>query len=116
MAQLLLTSRSLYVLNYDGGELWKTPSPTQPRIAKPADTKRPSVKRSGNTLTCERGTWRSASSYAYRWRVNGRAKNIARKPNLTVTKGLKGQTVACQVTASNATGSTTATSGDFPVH
>jgi hypothetical protein len=113
---LALTSRSLYVLNSALGQLWKTPSPTQPPpLAKPIDTKRPSLTRSGNTLTCKRGTWRNASRYSYGWLVNGRAKKGASKPNLAVTKGLKRHNVACTVTASNAAGHTTASSAAFHV-
>jgi hypothetical protein len=112
--QLALTSRSLYLLSYDLGELWRTPIPSAP--AKPVDVRPPTVTRQGQALTCTRGTWRFATSYSYSWIVDGGTRKGARNPHLAVTKGLKGQTVACKVTASNATGTTTSSSAPFHVH
>lgn len=112
--QLALTSRSLYLLNYDLGELWRTPIPSAP--AKPVDVRPPTVTRQGRTLTCTRGTWRFATSYSYSWIVDGGTRKGARNPHLAVTKRLKGQTVACKVTASNATGAATSSSAPFDVY
>lgn len=84
--------------------------------SKPVNTARPSIRRSGRTLTCVRGGWTDASSYSYAWLVNGRAKHGARKRKLAITKALKDRAVVCRVTASNSVGKTTASSRPKRVH
>jgi hypothetical protein len=85
---------------------------------KPANTKKPRVSRSHNNLICTHGSWSgSPSHYAYRWLVNGHAKKGAHGSKLAVTRSLRGgHKVQCSVTASNATGSSTAASAPFTVH
>jgi hypothetical protein len=92
------------------GTLCRTASPT----ALPLNTIRPRLTRSGRTLTCKRGNWRNASRFAYTWRVNGTVKKSARKPRLPVGKARK-HSVSCSVTASNAAGTTTASSAQIHV-
>jgi hypothetical protein len=89
----------------------QTPSPpTSPTHSKPVDIRRPTVKQSGKTLTCSPGSWTGASSYAYAWLVSGRVKRGARKRKLAVTSTLEHRSVACRVTATNAAGTTSASS------
>jgi hypothetical protein len=82
-----------------------------PAAAKPANVRRPRVRRSGKKLVCQRGSWsNSPSRYSYRWLVNGKRKSGARGRTLGVTRKLRGRKVQCRVTASNAAGATTALS------
>jgi hypothetical protein len=91
-----------------------TPSPAAPApqgIGKPANVRKPSVRRVRSTLVCSRGRWsKSPSRYSYRWLVNGKAKRGGRGQKLRVTHNLRGRVVQCTVTASNAAGSTSALS------
>jgi hypothetical protein len=76
---------------------------------RPANVGRPKLTRSRGALVCSRGRWtNSPSRYSYRWFVNGRRKRGATGRRLAVTKSMR--TVRCEVTASNAGGSKTATS------
>lgn len=82
---------------------------------RPVNTRRPTVKRSGKELTCNRGSWHSAKSYAYAWTVNGKVKHGARGAKLAVNNSLKKHSVVCRVTASDKAGRTTASSRAFHV-
>ncbi len=79
----------------------------------PANTVAPAItgnKWNGQTLTCSTGTWtNSPSSYAYQWKrgVTNIGTNSA---NYTLTGSEVGQSVTCVVTATNGSGSTSATS------
>ena len=84
-------------------------------VSKPVDTRKPHVTRARKTLLCGRGSWSAANGYAYRWTVNGKTKHGALRARLAVTHKLRGRTVRCTVTASNAAGSTAATSPAFKV-
>ncbi len=111
VAGIALTSGALYVLEWGGSQtLWRTPSPT----ALPLNTSRPTLTRSGSTLTCQPGRWRNTVRFSYAWRVNGMSKKGS-KPRLTVGKALKRRSVSCSVTASNAAGTTTAASARLNV-
>ena len=105
VSALGLTSGALYVEDGRAGTLWRTASPS----ALPLNTSRPTLTRSGSTLTCRRGSWRNADRFSYAWRVNGTTKKDA-KPRLAVGKARKRRSVSCSVTASNAMGTTTASS------
>jgi hypothetical protein len=105
-----LTSGALYVRDGRSGTLWRTASPT----ALPLNTSRPRLTRSGSTMTCGRGSWRNAIRFSYAWRVNGTAKK-AGKPRLALGKARKRRSVSCSVTASNAAGTTTASSAQLHV-
>jgi hypothetical protein len=107
---LALTSDALYVRDGWAGTTWQTASPT----ALPLNTSRPELTRSGNVLTCGPGNWRTASRFSYRWRVNGTAQKVA-APRLTVGRAGKRRSVSCSVTASNAAGTTTASSAQLQV-
>ena len=89
------------------------PGPT----ARPADTTKPHVTRSGKKLTCNPGTWSgNPTGYAYGWLLNGHRQNGAHSRTLAVSHKLRGHKVQCSVTASNAGGQVTAVSSPFPVH
>jgi hypothetical protein len=102
---LVLTRRALYVEDSYYGRFWRVASPA----AFPLNTSRPSVTRSGSTLTCKRGSWRNAERFSYAWRVNGITHKRA---NPTLPVGAAGvlRSANCSVTASNAVGMTTASS------
>jgi hypothetical protein len=106
---LALTSGALY-LHESGGTLWRTASP----IALPANTSRPTLTRLGGTVTCRRGSWLNADRFSYEWRVNRTIEKDA-KPTLALGKGSKRRSVSCGVTASNAMGTTTASSDQLYV-
>ena len=113
ITDVALTSGALYVVEYGsvaGQTLWRTASPT----ALPLNTSRPTLTRSGNTLTCRRGNWRNAVRFSYAWQVNGTANKDA-TPRLTVGTTLKRHSVSCSVTASNPAGTTTAASAQLRV-
>jgi hypothetical protein len=69
------------------------------------------VTRWAKTLICNPGRWSNhASAYAFGWLVAGKPKKGANGRKLGVTRTLRGHTVQCSVTASNAAGGTTAVS------
>ena len=80
----------------------------------PVNLSLPRVKRAGNRLTCSPGRWSGGpASFAYRWRVDGKAS--ARGRTLRVTRALRGHRVQCGVTAANAAGSAVASSPSMAV-
>jgi hypothetical protein len=103
-----LTSSALYVT--EDGTLWRTPSPA----ALPQNTSRPTLTRSGDTLTCRRGGWRNAERFSYAWRVDGIAHKGVRT-TLPPGKANIRRTASCSATASNAAGTTTAWSARLRV-
>jgi hypothetical protein len=106
-----LTSGALYVRGGRDSTLWRTASPT----ALPLNTSRPTLTRSGRTLTCRRGSWRNAVRFSYAWQVNGSPRKGATTPKLTMGKAPKRRRVSCSVTASNTAGTTTASSAQLHV-
>jgi hypothetical protein len=110
LSNIWLTSVALYARVWVNGTVWRAASPS----ALPFNTSRPRLTRSGNTLTCRRGSWRNALGFSYAWRVNGVAKTAA-KPTLAVGKARQRRSVSCSVTASNAAGTTTAASAQLHV-
>jgi hypothetical protein len=100
---LALTSEALYV--NEGVALWRTAS----LAALPRNVTGPQLTRSGSTLTCVPGSWLSAASFSYEWRVNG-SKEQATNATLVLGNSPQQRTVNCSVTASNPTGTTTASS------
>jgi len=108
VSTLALTSGALYVKDGWTGTLWRTASPT----ALPLNVRRPTLTRSGNTLTCRRGRWINAKRFSYTWRVNGR-RGTDTTPRLAVGKAGKRRTARCSVAASNAVGATTASSAQL---
>ena len=62
----------------------------------------------GQVLTCSPGGWYGLPTYTYQW--NGVAGSPTTNPTYTVVAGDLGNTISCTVTATNAFGSTPATS------
>src|SRR4051812_31543391 len=93
-----------------------TPVPAVPAVpatpaapATPIAVRKPWITRKGDALTCHPGTWSNAPTHlGYRWYATGKAVGSGRR--LTVRRSLKGRTVACRVTATNAAGAQTAAS------
>ena len=110
VGSLGLTSGALYVSSFEDGVVWRSASPT----VLPVNTRRPTLTRSGTTLSCRRGRWRDADRFSYAWHVNGIA-NKAAKRRLAVGKARRRRSVSCSVTASNAAGATTASSAQIHV-
>lgn len=80
-------------------------------VAIPALVRRPTITRRGHTLTCHAGTWSNSPTVRrYGWYVKGQGRRVAAGPKLTVGRALRGRSVLCKVTASNAAGSRTAAS------
>jgi len=112
--QLLVCAYSVFIT--DDAAYASTQVQIAPKGGKPVNIKRPQVTRSGNRLTCSRGSWSGRpSSYSYRWMVGGNAVASDRKARLTVTHTLRGHGVRCAVIARNAAGSSTATSRPLAV-
>jgi len=111
-ATATLTTSSL-TMTVQGGSPPSGPGPVgqQPPagVVKPANVAKPHVSRSGRRLTCSRGSWSGGpNSFAYRWLAKGR--RIGSGARLAVTRRLRGRSVQCAVTASNAAGAATAVS------
>ena len=107
---LELTAGALYVEDGWNGTIWRAASPT----ALPVNASSPSLTRAGSTLTCRRGRWRNARRFSYAWRVNGIAHKGA-DSTLALGKASERRSVSCSVTASNAAGTTTASSAQLRV-
>jgi len=89
------------------------PPPPPVNVTLPVISGTPAV---GSTLTCSTGTWQnSPTGYTYQWLSNG--SNIAGATSSTylVVSGDQGNTISCTVTASNATGSASATSSGVSI-
>jgi len=105
-----LTSGGLYVSESASGAVWRAANPA----LLPFNVRRPAIARSGTTLRCARGSWRDADRYTYAWQVNGKPTADA-NPRLVLAKSGKRRSVSCSVTASNAMGTTTASSARLHV-
>ena len=76
--------------------------------ASPTITGTPAV---GQTLSCSPGVWFNApTSYTYQWKRDGTVISGATSATYVVVAGDLGHTITCTVTATNAFGSTPATS------
>lgn len=75
----------------------------------PANSVAPAIsgnQRFGQVLTTTNGTWtNSPAGYAYQWKRNGSNIASATSSTYTLVEADAGQSIACSVTASNATGS-----------
>jgi hypothetical protein len=70
----------------------------------------------GATLTCSTGTWsQSPTGYTYQWRRNGTPISGATANTRVITSDDQGQSLSCVVTATNAQGSSNATSNTVAV-
>jgi hypothetical protein len=85
--------------------------------APPATTVAPSITgtaRPTKTLTCARGTWTNATSYAFSWLRNGLPIGGATNKYVVQAADI-GTRIVCVVTATGPGGSTTAYSAERPV-
>jgi hypothetical protein len=79
--------------------------------ARPLNLSKPRVRRGAGRLVCRPGRWAGRpTAYRYRWSVDGRP---AKRGRTVAVKRLRGRTVRCSVTASNAAGAVTAVSRPF---
>ena len=80
----------------------------------PANTALPTISGTaqvGDTLTASTGTWtNSPTSYSYQWNAGGTAISGATSSTYTLISGEVGNTITVTVTATNSSGSTSATS------
>lgn len=89
----------------------------KPLTAKPRNTSRPKIKRSGKVVTCTKGSWVNApTAFAYRWLAGGHGLAHAHSSRLTVSHSLRGRRLQCSVKATNAAGTATAGSRSLIVH
>lgn len=90
-----------------------------PIPASPVNTVLPAITGStsvGSVLTCSQGTWTGTpTSYGYQWRNDGTALSGATASTYTIQSTDQGHTLTCTVTASNAQGSTPATSSGIAI-
>ena len=84
------------------------------KVAKPTNTARPTLTKSGRRATCGKGTWDGALSLAFAWQVDGRKLRGATTRTLRVAR-YRGHHIRCAVTGSNAGGATTALSRTLKV-
>ena len=91
-----------------------TVEPKGRSAAGPTSIGRPRITRTGPSLSCSPGRWvNRPTRFAFAWFADGRM--VARGQRLRVTGALRGRRVQCRVTASNASGSRTATSASVLV-
>ena len=84
--------------------------PTRPA---PVNSGAPSIAasaRTGDTLTCDPGTWSNSPSFAFAWLRDGTPITGATANTYVVTAADVGRSIVCRVTASNSGGSASADS------
>jgi hypothetical protein len=87
------------------------------RCALPKVTKLPTVSgtaQPGATLTCTRGEWTDADTFAYTWLLDGGPVSSA-GATYQVLSSQVGHAIACRLSATNANGTTNATSASVTV-
>ena len=73
------------------------------------------IAKVGQTVTCNGGTWKkSPTGYTYAW-YNGASTPVSRQQTLTLSPTQLGKSMRCTVTATNAFGTSTATSATVKV-
>jgi hypothetical protein len=120
--------REPYVAQYYPGVVTVTPPGTVSGIdasvlevtsTKPASSPAPTITGStsvGSVLTCSQGSWTgNAASFAYKWLRNGSAIAGQTASTYTVQSADVGTAISCEVTATNAAGSTGATSSTLQI-
>lgn len=91
------------------------PGPTGPPINVDAPHATGSTGTVGNVVTCTMGNWQNEpTSYSYQWQSEGiNVGTAGPNPSFTITAGQQDTFMRCNVTATNALGSATATSNSF---
>ena len=115
LQDIVLELGGTVTINGNWMEAWEAITATPP-VAAPVNTVAPDVTGSqnvGDVLTTTNGTWTgSPTSYAYQWKRG--ATNVGANANTyTLVSADAGLNMTCVVTATNATGSTPATSNIF---
>jgi hypothetical protein len=104
-----------------------TINPDAPSVTSPPRRPRKPVPPSINpkvavpgTNSCEPGLWTGTPTFAYRWYTSAQAtgpkKLVGKQQALVLTAAEEGLSLACQVTATNRWGSTTALSNSYKVN
>lgn len=100
------------------GSASATSTPTTVTLAAPTNSTLPVASgstTSGSTLTCSTGSWTSSpTGYTYAWTANGTPIGGATASSYVITQAV-GTALRCVVTATNAGGSTSATSSPVSV-
>jgi hypothetical protein len=81
-------------------------------VVAPVNTSAPVVSgttTAGSTLTTTNGTWTGSPTFSYQWTING-VNDGTNAPTYVIPAGAAGRTVVCNVTGTNAGGSSTASS------
>ena len=121
------TFDSLTGADLAGGRAFSLDYPAGPRSARGSSWschRRPTAGQpsisgtpaSGQTLTCDPGTWGGNPDFTFAWLRDGQPIAGATQSTYTVTDDDRGHELACRVTGTNASGSAEATSapGDGP--
>lgn len=66
----------------------------------------------GETLSCDPGTWQGASAFTYQWLRNGAVIGGAAADEYTLAAADEGNAIQCEVTATNAGGAVVALDGN----
>ena len=116
LQDIVLALGGTVTINGNWMEAWE--AITSGPAAAPVNTVLPNVTGTavvGNALTTTNGTWtNSPTSYAYQWKRG--ATNIGTNANsYTLVNADAGQSITCVVTATNAVGSTPATSNALTI-
>jgi hypothetical protein len=106
-----LPGGAAFTLDYPAGapfgarlvvDLPPAPTPGQPTIS--------GTPASGQTLTCNTGTWTDVTAFAFQWLRDGGAIGGATQQTYAVVDADRGHALSCRVTGSNAAGDAEATS------
>jgi hypothetical protein len=82
-------------------------------LAKPSNTGLPSIPGSattGDTISCDPGTWTGTPTFGYQWRSDGAPIGGATNQQYMIADADAGHTLTCHLTATNGSGSDTADS------
>jgi hypothetical protein len=80
------------------------------RDSTPENTEAPKIKSGvvevGKRLTCEKGTWNGVPTptFTFQWLIGGAPIPLATEPSYTVVKEDEGQSLSCEVIATNSEG------------
>jgi hypothetical protein len=91
-------------------------TPTAPAAGVPVNTVAPAITsdgspQNGESVSCSQGTWtNSPISFSYQWRRDGVNISSATLSTYTLQSADVGHAITCQVTATNVSGSSSATS------
>jgi len=87
-------------------DAWNQALPS-PVLVSGASATRPAKTKPG--VVCKAGTWKYSSTFAYQWTRDGANITGASSATYNLTADDTGKTIACKITATNASGSTVST-------